>query len=264
MLKILVTGDWHIGSHYGLMLPEYDDPYSGMTIRANPLQTFLFENFCQMLDLIGEVDIVILNGDTVEGQNKREKGIGVWTTDIHAQANCASVIADMIRCRKIYCSQGSPYHTENPTGDKIVCDKVNGEWIGDWHFIEINNNLTIYLKHHGDFSSIPYARCTAQRKQSMIAKSQGTNVDIFINSHTHHFNFSGDSSDLSISIPCWKGIDPYIGKKSIEQPDNGYVLINVDGPNYTWTYNIFKIPFQLYNKTIKITEKEIKQLSIGS
>jgi len=260
MLKVLVLGDWHIGSNVGLMLPEYTDPYSGITIRANQIQTFLFEKFCQMLNSIGEIDILILNGDIIEGPNKAEQGLGVWTTDIHAQATCAAALVDMIPCKKIYCTQGSTYHTGNPTGDKIVSDLVGADWIGDWQFIKINNTITIYLKHYGDFASLPYTRCTAQRKQAFIAKAQGTDVDIFINSHTHHFYASLDSNDTSISVPCWKGIDGYIGKRTIEQPDNGYVILNIDNSDYTWNYNIFKIPFQLYNKTIEINEKDIKKM----
>ena len=49
-------------------------------------------------------------------------------------------------------------------------------------------------------------------------------------------------------------------KKSIEKPDNGYVVINVDDSTYTWDYNLFSIPFQLYDKTIKITEADIKRI----
>lgn len=260
MLKILVLGDWHIGHHRSLMLPEYDDPTSGMKIIANPMQNFLFDKMCHMIKLVGDVDIIIFNGDMIEGPNKHENGHGVWNTDIHAQAQCAATLIDMFRCKKMYFSQGSTYHTGNPTGDKIVCDLVGGTWVGDWQFFEINNALKFYLKHYGDYSSVPYSRCTGQRKQAMIAKSQGTDIDVYINSHTHHFVFSGDSNDLSIAVPCWKGIDSYMGKKSIEKPDNGYVVINVDDSTYTWDYNLFSIPFQLYDKTIKITEADIKKI----
>jgi hypothetical protein len=213
-----------------------------------------------MLHNVGDVDILVLNGDLIEGPNKRGNGLGVWTTDIHAQAQCSATLIDMIRCKQIYVTQGSTYHTGNPTGDKIVCDLIRGNWLGEWQFIEINNALKVYLKHYGDYSSVPYSRCTGQRKQALIARSQGTDLDILINSHTHHFNFSGDSNDLSISVPCWKGIDEFIGKKSIEQPDNGYVLIKVDGPAFTWDYNLFTIPFQLYNKTTKINEEDLKKI----
>lgn len=261
MLKILAIGDLHLGSNSAIMLPEFVIPSSGMKMYANPLQMFYFERFCKMLELVGDVDILILNGDLVEGPNKRNNGLGVWSTDIHDQACAASQLIDMIRCKKIYVSQGSTYHTGNPTGDKIVCDLIKGDWVGDWQFIEINNTLTIHLRHHGDFSSTPYSRCTSQRKEALIARSQDTNVDIYIRSHTHHFNYSGDAYDLSISVPCWKGIDAFIGKNSVEKPDNGYVMIYVDGPDYTWDYNLFTAPYQLYGKTTKITEDELNKLS---
>lgn len=258
MLKILVLGDLHVGSHQGLMIPEFEDP-SGMRIYSNPVQMFLFDYYCKMLKTVGDVDIVILNGDLIEGPNKKNSGLGVWSTDIHTQAQCAAILIDMIRCKKIYCSQGSSYHTGNPTGDKIVCELVGGEWIGDWQFFELNNSLTFHVRHHGDFSTVPYSRCTGQRKEAMIAQAQNTNIDIYIRSHTHHFNYSGNGNDLSIAVPCWKGVDEFIGKNSVEQPDNGYVMIYVDGPKYTWEYDIFKIPFQLYGKTTKISESDIKK-----
>lgn len=248
MKRILAISDLHVGSNVGLALPEFEDD---MTYIGNSVTNFLWENWIQMIDRVGKVDAVFLNGDIVEGPNKAESGRGVWNTDIHVQAKAATQLLKMLKTDSFYCTQGSTYHTGNPSGDRIVCDMIGGNWLESYQFINIEN-LLFYMRHHGDFSSNPASRTGPQQKESMVARSQDTKVDVFIRSHCHSFYGSVNAYDLSVNVPCWKGIDGYIGKKSIEKPDNGYILFEVDGAEYDWKYNIFNVPHQLYNRTIKI------------
>jgi len=151
----------------------------------------------------------------------------------------------MIDADKIYITNGSKYHVSQTSGDQIVCDMVDGIWLGDHQFMKIED-ITMHVRHKIGYSSTPYSRCTGQRKEAMIMKSQGTNVDIYLRSHTHKFNFSGDANDMTVNTPCWKGLDHFINQNSQEMPDNGYVLFEIEGPNYRWDYNIFSIPHAFY------------------
>jgi hypothetical protein len=203
-----------------------------------------------MIRSVGRVDILIINGDIIEGENYKERGTGVISTNLHAQSVTATILIQMIEADQIYVTNGSKYHVGQTSGDQIVCDMVGGTWLGEHQFIKIED-IIVHARHKANYSSVPYSRCTAQRKEAMIMKSQGTNVDIYLRSHTHRFNFSGDSNDLTINTPCWKGLDDYMNKGSQEMPDNGYVLLEIDGPNYRWDYSIFTIPHALY-KTLTV------------
>ena len=74
----------------------------------------------------------------------------------------------------------------------------------------------------------------------------GWDIDIYVRSHTHSFDYSGNSQNLTINTPCWKGRDAYIEQKKVERADNGYVLINVDGSNYSWEHMVFNVPEKIY------------------
>jgi hypothetical protein len=232
----------------GLTLPEINDPNYNLNYQANAVQMFLFEKWCMMRNSVGHVDICIVNGDIVEGENKAEGGRGVVSTNMHAQAYTAAALLKMIDADTFYVTDGSRYHTGLTSGDQMVCDLINGLWLGDHQFLRVED-LTLHLRHKISYSSTPYSRCTAQRKEAMVMKSQGVNVDIFVRSHTHKFNFSGDSNDITINTPCWKGLDKFMNQNSQEMPDNGWVILDVVGSNYKWDYNIFSVPHQFYQKT---------------
>ena len=248
--KILVVSDLHCGSNVGLFLPDFYDQDNDIQYQISDLQTFLFEKWCSMVTTVGHVDYVIANGDLVDGPNKAEDGEGQLTTDIHTQAVVSTTLLNMIDTNHYYVSNGSKYHTGQTSGDQIVCDMLEGTWLGDHEFITFDN-IMAHIRHFEKYSSNPDSRCTAQRKEARIMRAQGTEVDIYLRSHTHHFNFSGTNTDITINTPCWKGIDHFIGSRSQELPDNGYITITIDGSNYTWDYHVFNIPFSFYKKGIR-------------
>lgn len=251
MIRILVISDTHVGSHVGLCLPEAKDNDYGLTHIANAVQMHLFDKWCSMLHQIGHVDILILNGDIVEGVNKKEDSVGVFTTNVHAQAYVASALIDMIDYDDLYVLEGTDYHVGKTSGDHIVCEILNGTWLGMHEFIDVDQ-VKFHARHKAKFSSVKYGRCTSQRKETMDMRLDGVDIDIALRSHTHKFVFSGDAHDITVNTPCWKGLDKFIVQNSIELPDNGYVLFEVEGANYHWDYSIFNIPHAIYGNRIVI------------
>ncbi len=251
MIRIGVISDIHCGSPTGLCLPEFTDTDHGMRYVANAVQMHLWDKWCEMRRKMGHLDILICNGDLVEGVNRKEFGKGVLTTNMHAQAYLAATLLKMIDADEIYVTQGSKYHTGETSGDQMVCQMVDGIWLGLHKFLSVGG-ITLHVRHKIGHSSTPYSRCTSQRKEALVNRIDGSNVDIYIRSHTHHFNFSGDGNDITINTPCWKGLDDFINQGSQEMPDNGYVIIEIDNANYKWDYNIFKIPHSLYNSCLVV------------
>jgi hypothetical protein len=249
--RVLILSDLHVGSLVGLTLPEEYDNYNCITYHATDVGKFLFDKWCEMRNIVGHVDLCVINGDSVDGSNSKSSGTGLYTPDIHAQATTCAKLLQMIDCETFLFTDGSPYHTGRfkggISGDQLVCDMLNGSWLGLWDTIEVEG-IALHVQHYDSVSSVPYSRCTTQQKNSLLMKAQNTTSDIYVRSHTHKFVFSGNSSDLTIGTPCWKGIDEYIGKQKQELPDNGYVLLEIENHDYSWKYNIFSIPFKLYQK----------------
>ncbi|OQA51500.1 MAG: Calcineurin-like phosphoesterase [Bacteroidetes bacterium ADurb.Bin302] len=251
--KVLVLSDIHVGSNVGPFFPEYADPNTGNAYTANTVQQYLYEQWIKMVDAVGAVDMVIVNGDTIDGCNPAEDGVGEITTSLMTQCEVAAKLLKMIDCNKFIFTAGSRYHIQdNINCDQLVCKFIDGQWINTNGFINIER-IKLHARHFQPYSSVPYGRCTSQRKEAFILSSQGLKVDIYIRSHTHQYYYSGNSNDLTISTPCWKGLDDFMNRRSHEIPDNGYVVINVDDADYDWEPYIFNIPLQMYTPTLVIS-----------
>jgi len=248
--RILVVSDLHLGSNVAICLPEEYDTDNNQSYTANEISRFYFDKWCEMRNL-GHFDMVVVNGDVVDGSNPKSSGIGTYTSDIHSQAVMAAKLLKMIDTDEFLFTDGSAYHTGRfkggISGDHLTCDLIGGKWLGLWDNFTVEG-INLHVQHHGAVSSTPYGRCTPQQKTALLMKAQDTPSDIYIHSHTHKFVFSGNSTNLTIGTPCWKGIDDFIGKMHQDIPDNGYVIIEVENNDYTWKYHIFGVPFAFYKK----------------
>ena len=164
------------------------------------------------------------------------------------QCDIAKQLLSMIDCSHFIFTQGSNYHVDdNPSADEMICRLMGGEWYG--HFGDVMfDNITMNIQHWASFSKDPSGRFNSQRKDANLLKLQGDEAEIYVRSHTHSFAYTGDSSSMTVTTPCWKGMDGFISEKSQMRPDNGYVLFNIEGSNYSWDYNVFKVPKYFFTK----------------
>ena len=239
--KVLIVNDLHCGSIYGLGVPNFCG-LSGYTLPFTETNRFLYDRWNQMINAVGAVDLVIANGDLVEGLNKKRNGEETLTPFIKDQSNMAANLLGRITTGEYAFTGGSGYHTGQDTnGDQEVCDKLGGTWFGTDGTIEIED-IKLHVRHVGQHSKIPHSRATGLLFDFLIASLQGDNTNIFIRSHTHKFVYAGIHNRLGMTTPCWKGVDAFIRTKSMEKTDCGWVLITVDGAEYTWEHCVFQAP----------------------
>lgn len=245
MKRILVVSDMHCGHTRGL------SPWDNY---SSDISNFLYNKWKEMVKYVGDIDMVIVNGDCVDGSNYKDDGFGLFTSDIHEQCMMVRDLFEPFRKMGVQFvfTDGSKYHVgSNLNGDRISCMLLGGEWLGKDGFIQAEN-IKIHARHVINYSSQPNSRSTAQRGEQTIAAMQDEDVDIFIRSHTHKFVYSGNERYLHITTPCWKGVDDFIRKKSIEKSDCGWVLITVDGSEYSWEHHVFRIPDVYERQTITL------------
>lgn len=246
MFKVLVISDTHVGSVCALIPPN-----CGYVL--NEVQQFLWDKWLQMIEAVGEVDYVLCLGDMVEGLNPKEKGRQT-VPDILEQVKLAKLALNMIKCKRSFLFvQGSPYHTgANPSADELLCEILNGEWLDeDGNFIA--DNIVFHIRHWQPYSKKPEGRYNSQQSESMIMRLNEDNADVILRGHTHRFNFSGNVHNIAISTPCWKSLDKFMRRSSQELPDNGYIIFNVNGSNYSWDQFIFNVPNSMFRKTVRAT-----------
>jgi len=240
MIRALILSDVHMGSLVG-PLPKK----SGY--QETPVTEYLSDKFYNIMRGIGHVDLCILNGDVVDGVNRCEEGMGLYTTDMMEQCELASELVSYIDTDRFEVFNGTGYHTKvNPSGDDIVCKLLNGNW-HDWQDVITLEDIKVHCRHWQPYSKHKWSRCTSQREEAYKMEHDGWDIDIFIRSHTHSFEYSGSSQNLTIGTPCWKGRDAYIEQKKMERADNGYIILNIDESNYTWEHMIFNVPEKIFS-----------------
>lgn len=238
MTKILVLSDFHCGSKAGLMPEEAEEN------TPNKNQWKLLDIYNNMVQDVGAVDWLILNGDVVSGVNRNGRGIGMWTTDINLQQQC---VVDLVKKIKkinkgIIVTEGSIYHSDvNPNSDRSVADRLRCTFHDKNVKFGIESTLNLrqegkrfYFRHFiGGASANPSAKAAVIAREMMDAimfKEQYKKINKVVFSHRHAF-IGVNLTDIQAMItPCWELKTPFAARRKIGYvPEIGYILFHVNG-----------------------------------
>jgi hypothetical protein len=86
--RILVISDLHIGSIYGLLPPKFITS-DEREISQNVGQKYLWECWKHMAGNVGKVDALIVNGDTIDGEQRKQRGTELCLTRMEDQSEAA-------------------------------------------------------------------------------------------------------------------------------------------------------------------------------
>lgn len=255
MSKILIpSGDFHIGNKGSLTLPEVilnaDIPSKKEVISANETQKNIIKIWEGLCDRYHKPDLLILNGDIVDGRNYHESGLGLWTTDVNQQAETFAELISWLKPRKIIGTSGSPYHSErNPCMDAIAirrCRTAGGKKaIFRQGYVSANiNGCRVHAMHKTTISKSTWQYRATPIARSLVlaelAKDTYGHYNVILKSHVHWFAYVGFSSYLGMVLPCWKAYDPF-GDTNIEfnDPAVGYVVFEIeDDGKFTFDFDI--------------------------
>lgn len=188
MKKVVVISDLHCGHRAGLTPPDYQ--WSG---EWGEVQHELWYEYNDLISKIGQADVLLINGDTIDGPGKRAGGTEAVRMSSLEQTDMA---VECIRpwlhdMTKIVASYGTPYHTSTSGEDfeKIVVDGIGGE-IHSEPFIDIEG-VIFGMKHFVSASSIPHGRGTALLRDMLwnivwAAMNEQPKCDIVVRSHVHY------------------------------------------------------------------------------
>jgi hypothetical protein len=212
-----ILADLHCGSRWGLLGPESE--YG----KQNPGQRYLWDCWCALAKAWPRLDLLILNGDLIDGKQYRSKGTGVVTADMGEQAEiaeeCLAYLIDRVKPRKIVRTEGTPYH-EGFDGALKDLDKEFGivyrkmsraqkeRRVGIVHDIELADGVVLNTKHQPEGSAALYMG-TVQDRETLWATitemKQGLpRADFIVRSHLHtHTRFYGCGKE-HVLTPCFQ------------------------------------------------------------
>lgn len=207
--RVLVLSDLHCGHKFGLTPPDWFVPGTGPDYmsyqRAAQQETWDF--YTETLRSVGDVDILIVVGDAVDGKATRSGGTEQLTCSMAEQRDIAETCLRAVDADKIFMVHGTPYHTASDGEDNetLISERL-GAVVEDHLWLDVNG-IVFDVKHKIGGSSIPHGRATAISKEYVWnrqwAEIQGQpKADVFLRGHVHYHTFVGSSEYLAMTLPA--------------------------------------------------------------
>jgi hypothetical protein len=248
MKRLAVVSDLHCGSIFGLLPPDFLT-FEGVPKLQNAGQKYLWECWLDFANRVEDFDphAVIVNGDDVDGLQKKQHGAELSLTNCKDQRDAAiatlRVLRSATRKAKWYFTQGTPYHVGNfGSAEEDIAAAMDatrypslgsGKLCRETLTLEVDGGVIIEAAHHISTATIYKATPAEKEMQAtwMDAVNNGTPLpDLQIRSHVHNYTNVEQGMGRVVTTPCWQLQTRYARKNSVHrlQPHIGGILIEAD------------------------------------
>lgn len=250
--RVLVIADTHCGHRVGLTPDQYWQPFTDLpqTDKYARTQRTMWNEFRRMVDSIRPIDILICNGDMIEGKGERSGGTELLRADRNEQIDMAVAVVEEIDPTSIVVCYGTPAHVgDKEDFEQTFADKVGAVQIRSHGFWSVHG-VNFDVKHKIGSSSIPHGRLTALAREILwnrqwAGRGEAPRADILIRSHVHYYEQITHDNCLGVITPCLQGWGSKYGARQCSGViDFGMVYFDVyeDG---TYTWNVKKLTGQV-------------------
>ena len=244
MKRVVIISDLHCGHLFGLTPPEYwfgQDEGGGLR-KVKKFQRELWNFYATQMKKLQPIDLLIVNGDAVEGKGERSGSIELVTADRHEQVRMAQICIEEARPKAVRILCGTPYHTGiDEQFERSLCDVLDIEdkkfdihgfyQIEGWKF-DVKHKVTSSYVPHGRMTGI--ARARLWNAVWHVEGERQPLADIVIRSHVHYFSYAGWGSWLGITTPALSYNSIY-GKRDCEGlVDVGFIYFDLAKEDYEW------------------------------
>ncbi len=251
MKRVLIISDLHSGHRAGLTPPDWQypaDAHDEDRAKFAELQRRSWEFYTRKVDALQPIDILIVNGDCIEGKGERSGGTELLELDREKQADIAAQCIEYVKAKDIVMTYGTPYHTGvTEDFERGVAATVNAKKIGGHEWVDVNG-LVFDVKHKISSSIIPHGRSTASSRDVLWnflwAMEEGQpRGRVFIRSHVHYFNYAGTDKYLAIITPALQGGGSKYGIRQCSGIVNfGVIRFDVESEDkFGWTPHLMNI-----------------------
>lgn len=234
MKRIVILADTHSGHQLGLTPPEYQ---GGLFEGVQREFWDWFEGEARKVKEEGPVDLLVLNGDALEGRGPKSGSRELLSVDRAVQIEMASEIIGLFEAERVILIGGTPYHigiTED--WEQVLAWSCGYEF---YYARQLDIEGVIFdFKHHSGNSSIPHGRGTPLLKNKvwtdlMAVRDREINGSKYPNctvrSHTHFYLAIEDRDSCIISTPCLQLGSRYGETLCQGQVDVGFLSFTVRG-----------------------------------
>jgi len=244
MKRIGVLADTHVGSKYGVNLPEYLSPDELKTTHCIDL----YERFQTVVDWLGKLDVVFFGGDSCDGWNPREHGDD-RTAEEGKQVEIAVKLLSMLKgSPQWYFVDGSEYHRGSRKLDTKVAEKLGGVESIDYHtpappvFNVEKEGIAFNFAHPITVSKSTWQyQTTPIAREEVLAILNQNPADVVLRFHAHYFTYAGFAEHLGVVCPGFQAKTPFQGRVSpLGEYRIGAVKFEVHKGEYDWNRKIWK------------------------
>lgn len=238
MKKVLAIGDLHCGSMVGLTHPNWIFKKERNREVYN-LQCEMWDKYCESLDEIGKVDVLLVNGDIIDGKGVKAGGTEQITVDMLEQTEMAIACIEQIKFKNAIFTYGTPYHTASKSGedfDKIVAKHFNSEIFDETNF-EVDKVL-FNARHKVGSSSSPYNRAQPVGRHRLweslsSLRTKDEIPQIFLRSHVHYFSGCEEKDWRAFTLPALQASATKFGaRECVGLTDWGMIVFLVENGQY--------------------------------
>lgn len=209
--RVVIIGDLHCGAKSGLTHPVWwYNIYPEMSYERlmwADTQREAWNNYTKWLKALQPIDVLVVNGDAIDGNGGRSGGTELLTPSLTEQAEIAAACIRESKAKKIYMTHGTPYHVslDGEDVESMIASDVGAE-IRDHLWLDVNG-VVFDVKHKTGGSSIHHGRATAVTKEKvwndLWAEVNGApKADVFIRSHVHYSRVASDPTFLAMTLPA--------------------------------------------------------------
>jgi len=238
---VVAIGDLHCGSVAGLTPPGWQVSKDRFP-NISALQHEAWREYQKIAREWVEPDLLIVNGDAIDGHGKRSGGTELLTSDMDEQCDMAIKVIRSFKPKQVIMTYGTPYHVAGESGvdfERIIARQVDAE-IHSHAFIKVDG-VMFDCKHKVGSSAVPHGRYTAVAKEklwNMLWAEQDENQpnsDIILRSHVHYYGFCGTDKALMMTLPALQCAHTKFGARQCSGVVNwGAVRFEINKGEYTW------------------------------
>lgn len=247
--RVVVMSDLHCGHRFGLTPEQWqttDEASNNEDIKSATIQRLLWSYYTEEIDALKPVDVLIVNGDAIDGKGERSGGTEQITADRRKQCEIAASCIERVNAKKTIMIYGTPYHTgKEEDWESVLADMVNAAKIGSHEWVDVNG-CVLDCKHKVGASVIPHGRATAVLREALwndlwsLKKSSQPLSDILIRSHVHYHIYVGVPNKLAMTTPAMQGYGSKFGARLCSGDVNiGFVHFDITSKeDYLWSSHI--------------------------
>ena len=246
MKRMVIISDLHCGHLVGLTPPRWHYQNDGKLYKN---QKELWRFYAAAIDSLKPIDILVVNGDAIDGKGYMAGGTDQKTTNRLEQVDMAVECIDHAEAKTIRMTYGTPYHTgRDEDWEAIIADKVDVK-IESHAFFDIDGTV-FDIKHKVGASTVPHGRLTAVMREKLwntvwASRDQQKKANVLIRSHVHYHQYGGDPYFLAMTTPALQGYGSKFGARQCSGVvDIGLIYFDIDKDGYEWNQLLAELPQQ--------------------